>query len=73
MSLLADRTAALESRGLRAPSRLADAVALRLTPSAGGWALRAADGRLVVNASGSNGRRRCLEFARAHGALVVFS
>lgn len=48
-------------------------VTLRLLPSGDGWSLIGSDGRLVFKALGPRGRRRCLEFARAHGVLALFS
>jgi hypothetical protein len=74
MSSLAHVPAAFELRGPGAVGRRADAmIGLRLAPSGDGWALLGADGHLVFHALGTHGRRRCLEFARAHGVLVVFS
>lgn len=48
-------------------------VGLRLLPSGDGWSLVGPEGNVVFEALGSYGRRRCLEFARAHGVLAVFS
>jgi hypothetical protein len=46
---------------------------LRLLPSGDGWSLVGPDGKVVFQALGNGGRRECLQFARAHGVLAVFS
>ena len=46
---------------------------LRLLAGGDGWALMTPEGKVVFHALGTRGRRRCLEFARAHGVLAVFS
>jgi hypothetical protein len=46
---------------------------LRLMPSGDGWSLVGQDGELVFSALGAQGRRRCLQYARAHGVLAVLS
>lgn len=48
-------------------------VRLRLLPTGDGWSLVAAAGQLVFQAGGTDGRRRCLEFARTEGVLAVLS
>jgi hypothetical protein len=57
--------------GVRA--REAAAPTLRLLPSGDGWSLVGENGQLVFSALGAQGRRRCLQFARAAGALTVLS
>jgi hypothetical protein len=52
---------------------LAQAKRLRLLPSGDGWALVSLDGERVFSALGCNGRRRCLEFACAHGIVALVS
>lgn len=44
-----------------------------LVPTCDGWSLTTGDGQLVFEAQGADGRHRCLEFARARGALAVFT
>ncbi len=44
---------------------------LRLLPSGDGWSLIGEDGRLVFSALGIGGRRRCLEYAQAHGVVAL--
>ena len=46
---------------------------MRLLPGGDGWSLVGPDGKLVFHALGTQGRRRCLEFAHAQGVLAVFS
>lgn len=46
---------------------------LKLLPTGDGWALVGPDGKVVFDALGTGGRRRCLEFARARGVLAVLS
>jgi hypothetical protein len=48
-----------------------DALRLRLLPSGDGWSLVDVDGELVFSAVGLSGRRRCLEFARAEGVILL--
>jgi hypothetical protein len=63
---------------IRAPARreaggqAQEGVRLRLLQSGDGWSLVGPDGGLVFQALGTDGRRRCLEFARAEGVLTVF-
>jgi hypothetical protein len=74
MTSLAHRPAPSEIRMLEAIRVSSDAgLRLRLVPSGDGWSLIAPDGKLVFNALGTQGRRRCLEFARAEGVLAVLS
>jgi hypothetical protein len=71
MSFLAETPAAelrIEPRTGSEPPAL-----LRLLPSDDGWSLVRPDGRLVFRALGYRARQQCLEFARAHGVLAVFS
>lgn len=46
---------------------------LKLVTSPEGWALLDPSGREVFSAPGLRGRRRCLQFAHAHGVLAVLS
>ena len=46
---------------------------LRLLASDDGWSLVRPDGELLFRALGTRARHECLQFARAHGALAVFS
>lgn len=50
---------------------VARASRLRLLPSGDGWSLVGEDGRLVFSALGLGGRRRCLEYAQAHGVVAL--
>lgn len=59
--------------GSASETRAEARVKLRLLASGDGWSLIAPDGRLVFEALGAQGRRGCLEFARAHGVLALFS
>ena len=45
----------------------------RLRPTGDGWSLIRPDGAIAFHGLGVSGRRRCLEFAREHGVLAVFS
>lgn len=45
----------------------------RLLPTDDGWSLIRPTGEIACRALGVSGRRRCLEFARDHGVLVVYS
>ncbi|HET9102742.1 MAG TPA: hypothetical protein VFN55_05260 [Solirubrobacteraceae bacterium] len=56
-----------------AEARSAVASRLHLVPHGAGWALAHPDGELVYAASGLDGRRRCLEFARDHGVAALIS
>jgi hypothetical protein len=38
-----------------------------------GYSLVAPDGTVLVRGLGRDGRRQCLEYAREHGVLVVYS
>jgi hypothetical protein len=74
MSVFAHRPAALETPELGGSRVGADgSVVLRLTTNDDGWALLGVDGQLVFSAPGIPGRWRCLQFARAHGVLVVLT
>jgi hypothetical protein len=46
---------------------------LRLLQSGDGWSLVGPDGELMFHALGIQGRRRCLEYAYAEGALTISS
>jgi hypothetical protein len=48
-------------------------VGLRLRQYGGGWALVTAEEEVVFQAPGTDGRRRCLEVARARGVLALFA
>ncbi len=56
---------------LRRSGEAHEGESLRLLPSGDGWALVGPDGELVFQALGTDGRRRCLEFARDEGVLAV--
>ncbi len=75
MSSLAHTPTAFEIRArARAPADSGAAEPrLRLLPSGDGWSLVGMDGKLVFHALGTKGRRRCLEYAREHGALAVLA
>ncbi len=74
MSSLAHIPAAFEIRALGAPRTRAEGHGpVKLLPSGDGWSLVGPDGELLFQALGTRGRRACLEFARAHGVLAVFS
>lgn len=62
-----ERIRGCEARRVDAPARL------KLVPSCGGWSLASPDGKVVFQALGRGARQQCLEFARAHGVLAVFS
>ena len=68
MTSIADKSTVLE---LRTVSDVR--VRLRLLPSGDGWSLVGPEGQLVFHALGTQGRRRCLEYARGRGALVLVS
>ena len=44
-----------------------------LLPSADGWSLVTAGGRVLVRGIGQRSRRQCLEYASATGVLTVLS
>ncbi len=44
---------------------------LILRPDATGWTLASPEGDVVFRARGSNGKRQCLKFALARGAIRV--
>jgi hypothetical protein len=69
------RGAAAEIRliGERAFARGGPADRIRLLPSGDGWSLVGPDGSLLFYGLGHQGRRKCLEWARARGVLAVFS
>ena len=46
---------------------------LRLLQSGDGWSLISPDGKVEFYALGIEGRRRCLEYALAEGALTISS
>ncbi len=46
---------------------------LRLLPTGDGGSLLTPDGRVVFWALGANWRQQCLDFARVHGVLVLYS
>jgi hypothetical protein len=64
----------LERRAGRDPRpRPSTSLGLRLRQSGDGWVLVTPDEELVFQAPGTDGRRRCLEFARARGVLALFA
>jgi hypothetical protein len=71
MTAFAHAPAAIEIR--TSDARRHERTRLRLLASGDGWSLLSPDGKLVFHALGVRGRRRCLEFARAHGVLAVIS
>jgi hypothetical protein len=74
MARSAHTTVAFEIHRLGAAGARANAGAgLKLLPSADGWSLVGPQGELVYQALGTAGRRRCPEYARAHGVLAVYS
>jgi hypothetical protein len=67
-------TAAAELHAYRAPrAGTRPGARLKLLPSGDGWSLVTPEGNVAFHALGTQGRRRCLEFARARGVLVVSS
>jgi hypothetical protein len=44
-----------------------------LRPTGDGWSLMRLGGEVVFHGLGASGRRHCLEYARAQGALSVLS
>lgn len=46
---------------------------LVLRPTEDGWSLLGPEGGLMFHSPGVRGRRRCLEYARAHGVVSVLS
>jgi hypothetical protein len=74
MTSIAHKPAAFELRVREeAHSRDAPASRLSLRATEDGWSLVADDGQVVFRGFGLAGRRRCLEFARDQGVLVVLS
>ena len=74
MSAIAPRPAAFALRLAGRPIvQTASAEYLRLRACEDGWSLIGASGKVVFHALGLQGRRRCLEYARAHGILAVLS
>jgi hypothetical protein len=55
----------------RAQSAPGDHVSIWATED--GYSLVAPDGRVLFRGLGREGRHQCLEFAREHGVLVVYS
>jgi hypothetical protein len=58
--------------GRRPPVRRSGCFGLRLRQRDEGWVLVSPDEKLVFQAPGLHGRRRCLEYARAKGVLAIF-
>jgi hypothetical protein len=56
-------------------SRAQDAAARRVSlwATEDGWSLLAPDGTVMFRGLGLAGRRQCLEYAREHGVLAVYS
>jgi hypothetical protein len=74
MTALAHTPAAFAIRDPgRAITFRASAPRLTLRPTEDGWTLIGAHGEVVFRGAGVRARRACLEFARAHGVLAVFS
>jgi hypothetical protein len=74
MTSLAYTPAATALHGYEAPrAETRPGARLRLLPSGDGWALVTPSGEIAFQALGTQGRRRCLEFARARGVLVISS
>jgi hypothetical protein len=66
------RTVAAHASGLDgAPDTTHRRLILRSTDD--GWALLGQDGEIVFHGIGLPGRQQCLEFARDHGVISVFS
>jgi hypothetical protein len=70
MNTLAHRPAAFE---LRTSDRPAARSSLFLRPTEDGWSLVGPGGELVHRGLGTRSRRECLEYARDHGVISVFS
>ena len=74
MTSLASTPAILELRPVEAGQRSGlGRGRLKLLPTGDGWSLIGPDGAIAFRALGTRARRDCLEFARAHGVLAVFS
>jgi hypothetical protein len=74
MTALAHNPLAVEvRRQSRASDHARGTTQLRLRATGDGWSLIDADGAMVFRGFGLGGRRECLEFARRHGVLAVFS
>jgi hypothetical protein len=71
MTALAHRGLAFEVRTDR--SRNLTASQLRLRPTEDGWSLIGPRGEVVFRGLGVRARRECLEYARDHGVVAVFS
>jgi hypothetical protein len=72
-ALVHEPAAILVRRSSRERVSASPLATLRLLPSGEGWSLVGPAGELVFDAPGVRGRRRCLEFARAHGVVAVLS
>jgi hypothetical protein len=74
MTSLAHSSTPFELRTFKAlPIDAGGSRRLKLLPSGDGWSLVGPSGELVFEALGTRGRRECLEYARAHGVLAIFS
>jgi hypothetical protein len=75
MTAVAHRPAAvaIQVLGERASVRAGSPDRLRLLPTGDGWSLVGPEGEVVFQALGVASRRKCLEFARDHGVLAVFT
>jgi hypothetical protein len=74
MSALAPKPAAFALRLADRPSvQSASSGYLRLRATEDGWSLIGTGGAVVFHGLGAQGRRQCLEYARAHGILAVLS
>ena len=74
MTSLASTPPVLELRAVDARERSAlGGGRFRLLPTSDGWSLVGPDGAVAFRGLGARARRECLEFARAHGVLAVFS
>lgn len=74
MASLASHPGAFELKSLRRPRRRDETVdRLYLRATDDGWSVRNSSGEILFGGLGLSGRRRCLEFAREVGALVVFA
>jgi hypothetical protein len=74
MTTLAHRLGAVGIGAAGSPQVRDDAIRrLTLRATGNGWSLLGPRGEEVFHAPGVAGRRKCLEFARDHGVLVVLS
>jgi hypothetical protein len=74
VSTIAFRPQATTVRALSASDEQVRVAAwLTLAPTDAGWCLRLADGEPVFEGIGRDGRRECLEFARAAGVLTLLT